>query len=76
MWASGAPEAHVFLCLICLRESNLINFWRGSTRPTQKSPCPPFSKIKKVHTLSPSIVQILVPHFSKIKKVYAPPQIL
>ena len=41
-----------------------------------KKSLPPLSKIKKVHALSPSTVKILVPHFSKMKKVYAPSQIL
>ena len=41
-----------------------------------KKSVPPLSNIKKVHALSPSNVQILVPHFSKMKKVYAPSQIL
>ena len=63
-----APEAHLFLCLICLRESNLINFWLGSTDPLKKLLAPLFQRSKKYTPSLQASYKSLFPIFPKSRK--------
>ena len=60
MWASGAvrPRPTFFYALYMLERAISLIFGLVVQTHSKKS-LPPFSKIKKVHALSPSIVQIL-----------------